>query len=110
MTRFRLWFAALLLFSSQLLANTVWVVPVKGPIGPAVSDYLSREIAEAEAQGVSMVVLKMDTPGVSIARCAISSALSPPPASLWRHGLALLARELLVRAPISSSPAILQPC
>ncbi len=86
MTRFRLWFAALLLFSSQLLASTVWVVPVKGPIGPAVSDYLSREIAEAEAQGVSMVVLKMDTPGGldSAMRDIISSiTTSSVPVATW---------------------------
>ncbi|GEA60697.1 NfeD family protein [Vibrio comitans] len=54
---------SLLLFANQTLASTVWVVPIKGPIGPAVSDYLSREIQQAQVDDVSLVILKMDTPG-----------------------------------------------
>lgn len=54
---------SLLLFASQTLASSIWIVPVKGPIGPAVSDYLSREIQQAQVNDVSLVVLKMDTPG-----------------------------------------------
>lgn len=36
---------------------------VKGAIGPANSDYLTREIEQAQINGVSLVILKMDTPG-----------------------------------------------
>ncbi|WWE61918.1 nodulation protein NfeD [Parasalinivibrio latis] len=53
----------LFLFSWQANADTVWVVPVKGAIGPASSDYISREIELAQTEGVSLVILKMDTPG-----------------------------------------------
>lgn len=63
MKQIRLWLLPLLLFASQALASTIWVLPVKGPIGPALSDYLSREIEEAQQKGVDLVILKMDTPG-----------------------------------------------
>lgn len=53
----------LLFFSWPAAADTVWVVPVKGAIGPASSDYISREIEQAQSEGVSLVILKMDTPG-----------------------------------------------
>ena len=63
MKQIRLWLLPLLLFASQALASTVWVLPVKGAVGPALSDYLSREIEEAQQNGVDLVILKMDTPG-----------------------------------------------
>lgn len=63
MKRIRLCLLSLIIFASQALANTVWVVPVKGAIGPATSDYLVREIEQAQSEGVSLVILKMDTPG-----------------------------------------------
>ncbi len=63
MKQIRLWVLPLLLFASQALASTVWVLPVKGAVGPALSDYLSREIEEAQQNGVDLVILKMDTPG-----------------------------------------------
>ncbi|MGR5111542.1 NfeD family protein [Vibrio jasicida] len=63
MKQIRLWLLSLLLFASQALASTVWVLPVKGAIGPALSDYLSREIEEAQQNGVDLIILRMDTPG-----------------------------------------------
>ncbi|MEF1328750.1 NfeD family protein [Vibrio sp. M260121] len=63
MKQIRLWLLSLLLFASQAIASTVWVLPVKGAIGPALSDYLSREIEEAQQNGIDLVILKMDTPG-----------------------------------------------
>ncbi|WP_039976741.1 NfeD family protein [Vibrio jasicida] len=63
MKQIRLWHLSLLLFASQALASTVWVLPVKGAIGPALSDYLSREIEEAQQNGVDLIILRMDTPG-----------------------------------------------
>lgn len=59
----RIWLLPLILFASQALANTVWIVPVNGAIGPAISDYLSREIEQAQKENVSLVILRMDTPG-----------------------------------------------
>ncbi len=44
-------------------APTVAVLTIKGPIGPAVSDYVRRGIEKAVEQGATAVVLKMDTPG-----------------------------------------------
>ena len=63
MKQIRLWLLPLLLFASQAIASAVWVLPVKGAIGPALSDYLSREIEEAQQNGVDLIILKMDTPG-----------------------------------------------
>lgn len=53
MKRTWIWLLPLLLFAGQTLANTVWIVPVKGAIGPANSDYLTREIEQAQINGVS---------------------------------------------------------
>ncbi|MGF1908405.1 nodulation protein NfeD [Vibrio kasasachensis] len=52
-----------LMFSIFVNAQTVWIVPLNGAIGPATSDYISREIELAQSSGVSLVILKMDTPG-----------------------------------------------
>ncbi|MBA5763826.1 nodulation protein NfeD [Vibrio sp. 404] len=60
----KLWILCLsFLFSSFVCAQTVWIVPLKGAIGPATSDYISREIELAQNSGVSLVILKTDTPG-----------------------------------------------
>ncbi|OLQ86360.1 serine protease [Vibrio panuliri] len=52
-----------LLYSSILSAQTVWIIPIKGAIGPANSDYLNREIELAQTSHVSLIILEMDTPG-----------------------------------------------
>jgi membrane-bound serine protease (ClpP class) len=44
-------------------AKEVWVIPVQGAIGPATSDYIEREFELAQQQDVSLLILKMDTPG-----------------------------------------------
>ncbi|UTM60091.1 nodulation protein NfeD [Photobacterium sp. CCB-ST2H9] len=48
-------------FSSR--ADDVWVVNIQGGIGPAVSDFVSREIESAQEKQAKLVILKMDTPG-----------------------------------------------
>ncbi len=63
MKRVRFWLILLILFAGQALATKIWVVPVKGPIGPATSDYLTREIEQAQLDDISLVILQMDTPG-----------------------------------------------
>jgi len=39
------------------------MIEVKGPIGPAISDFIQRNIEQAALQGGQAVILKMDTPG-----------------------------------------------
>ncbi|MCG7200417.1 nodulation protein NfeD [Marinobacter pelagius] len=53
--------------SHQLLAQTsegrALVLTVEGAIGPATMDYVTRGIRRAESEGMSLVVIEMDTPG-----------------------------------------------
>ena len=39
------------------------MINIKGPIGPAVSDYVIRGLEKAEEDGAAIVILQMDTPG-----------------------------------------------
>ena len=43
--------------------GSVWVLPVDGAIGPATADFVTRNLDRARDQGVSLLVLRMDTPG-----------------------------------------------
>ncbi|MEI8592809.1 NfeD family protein [Photobacterium sp. Hal280] len=56
-----LWLAALWPMCSQ--ASDVWIIDINGGIGPAVSDFVSREINHAQEEQAALIVLKMDTPG-----------------------------------------------
>lgn len=44
-------------------AKTAVLLNIKGPIGPAVSDYVRRGIQYAEEGNATLVILQMDTPG-----------------------------------------------
>jgi len=44
-------------------ADDVWVIDINDGIGPATSDYVSREIRQAQSEQASFIVLKMNTPG-----------------------------------------------
>jgi membrane-bound serine protease (ClpP class) len=41
----------------------VWLVELEGAIGPALAHHLDSSLSEAEAAGVELVVLRLDTPG-----------------------------------------------
>ena len=43
--------------------KTAVLLEIKGPIGPATSDYIGRGLEKARAQGAQVVILRMDTPG-----------------------------------------------
>ena len=60
---------AILLASSKAVtaevsaSPTIWVLRLEGPIGPALSDYVSRNVVHAGQQNASAIVLRIDTPG-----------------------------------------------
>ena len=80
-------FAFLLLFSSaNSQANDVWVIEVNGGIGPATSDYLTREIEQAHDEQAKLVILKINTPGgldSSMRDIIRSITTSPVPIATW---------------------------
>ncbi len=58
----------LLAISGSSLADNydvgpIWLIDVKGAIGPATSDHMIRGLEQAQEANASMVVLKIDTPG-----------------------------------------------
>ncbi|OBT01205.1 serine protease [Vibrio tasmaniensis] len=80
-------FAFLLLFSSAFAqADDVWVIEVNGGIGPATSDYLTREIEQAHDEQAKLIILKMNTPGgldSSMRDIIRSITTSPIPVATW---------------------------
>ncbi|MEZ8622089.1 nodulation protein NfeD [Vibrio splendidus] len=79
--------AFLLLFSSVFAqADDVWVIEVNGGIGPATSDYLTREIEQAHDEQAKLIILKMNTPGgldSSMRDIIRSITTSPIPIATW---------------------------
>ncbi|OAN13080.1 serine protease [Photobacterium jeanii] len=110
----RLWLLllTLLMWPLSTLADDVWVIDVKGGIGPAISDYVSREIDLAHEEQAKLIVLRMDTPGgldTSMRDIIHAITVSPVPIATWvgpagsRAASAgtyiLLASHLAVMAP-----------
>ncbi|MBY5920929.1 NfeD family protein [Ferrimonas balearica] len=52
-----------LLLLAPSVGAQVWVVPIKGIIGPASSDFLVHQLEDAAENDVSLVVIQLDTPG-----------------------------------------------
>ncbi|MFC7048289.1 NfeD family protein [Emcibacter nanhaiensis] len=67
------WLSALLISLLLLLLKApvplyagqgdVTLLDIKGPIGPAVSDYVVRGMEQAEQEGNPLIILRLDTPG-----------------------------------------------
>src|SRR6202167_3795931 len=55
--------AAIVLAGPASAAQRAVVLEVDGPIGPAVADYIVRELHEMSPDDVGLVVLRMNTPG-----------------------------------------------
>jgi membrane-bound serine protease (ClpP class) len=54
----------LCLSAPQAQANaSVWLIDIKGGIGPATADHMVRGLKEAQLAGAKLVVLQIDTPG-----------------------------------------------
>ncbi|AYG42942.1 nodulation protein NfeD [Pseudomonas sp. Leaf58] len=64
----------------QAAPGAVWVLGIDDAIGPASADYLVRSLAQAQAQGAQLVVIRMDTPGGldSAMRQMIKAMLASP--------------------------------
>ena len=73
-------------FSQPVMAQNVWVIEISGGIGPATSDYVSREIEQAHKEQASFIVLKVDTPGgldTSMRDIIRAITTSPLPVATW---------------------------
>ena len=54
---------ALPLSSTAQAENQVYVLSLRGPLTPAMAEYMERGIAEAESEQAEAIILQLDTPG-----------------------------------------------
>lgn len=66
----------------------VYVIPIKGAIGPASASFVTRGMAQAQKHNAQLIVLEMDTPGgLDVAMRDIIQAIlaSPVPVATFVH-------------------------
>lgn len=71
---------------AQDTTRQVTVLEIDGPIGPPLADYLLAEMRDAAADGASLIVLEMDTPGgldASMRRIIKAILASPVPVASY---------------------------
>lgn len=64
----------------------VWLTDLEGPVGPASADHIERTLARAAQRDISLLVLRMNTPGGldSSMRDIVTAILeSPVPVATW---------------------------
>lgn len=74
-------FCLFVLFTTSAQAvGTVWILDIKGAVGPATNDYVERSLNEAQEADISLIILRMDTPGgLDTAMRAIIKAIIASP-------------------------------
>jgi membrane-bound serine protease (ClpP class) len=73
-------------FATASYGKDVWLVELRGAIGPASSDFTTSTLSDAADAGVELIVLRINTPGgLDLAmRDIISGILSSPvPVATW---------------------------
>ena len=72
--------------AQDTFGKTIIVLEIDGPIGPPLADYLLAGMREAAAEGASLIVLEMDTPGgldASMRRIIKAILASPVPVASY---------------------------
>lgn len=66
----------------------VYVIPIKGAIGPASASFVTRGMAQAQKHNAQLIVLEMDTPGgldVAMRDIILAILASPVPVATFVH-------------------------
>jgi membrane-bound serine protease (ClpP class) len=94
------------------------ILEIKGPVGPAVADYLVTELDKANAAGIDIIIIEMDTPGgldtsmreiiksILASSSPVVTYVSPPGARAASAGLYILvASHVAAMAPGTNTGA-----